>query len=117
MPPDSLLLLFSLKSVSHFRTQQYLILRIYNMMKVEELKAILNEMPNDANILLAINGHHNLTDTDSHGKAIIAHATMGEQYKEHVLVFSAASYAFNSAELNYINIKIVKLFNEHTVIF
>lgn len=79
-------------------------------MNVKELKEILKSVPDDAEILLSVNGHSNFTDTQSHGKAVVAHITMGDKNKN-VFAFSATNCGFNPTGLNYKNIKMVKLFN------
>lgn len=79
-------------------------------MNVKELKEILEKVPDDAEILLAANGHSNFTDSGSHGRSVIAHVTMGDE-NANVFVFSATNCGFDPMKLNYRNIKMVERFD------
>lgn len=79
-------------------------------MKVLELKQILEAIPNDSEILLAVNGHYSFCDTQSRGDAQLSLLEIGG---DNVFCFSATNCEFNPAKLNYDELKVIRQIKRH----
>ena len=79
-------------------------------MQVGELKQVLEEIPDDSNIILAVNGHHNFCDTRTHGAAQLA---LLKIQGRPVFVFSATDCGFDPGSLNYNDLVVVKRFRRN----
>lgn len=76
-------------------------------MLVKELKELLKQVPDNAEILLGACGHYCFTDSRGHGAACVYHITIGVD-KADVFAFSATDCGFNPMNLNFPDIKIIQ---------
>jgi len=73
---------------------------------VGELKQMLDDMPDDASVLLTVFWHKDFVTKS--GSAIAAHLVMGEE-SSHVFVLSSTPLEFD--RLNYQKLKVLKRFS------